>query len=75
MEALTSTQKSEKILERVEMMDPVGEDAKKIPAALDDPISDFEEVTSIPNPPPIVISIRHSKRLSAKRGGQDYCSG
>lgn len=38
-------------------------------------ILDYEKIADIPDPPPTAMPTRHSKRLSEKRGGQEYRSG
>lgn len=40
-------QDGEKVLNDVEEVEPVGEDAKKIPAAQEYSLSDFDEITAI----------------------------
>lgn len=52
----------------------VGDDEERIPTVQEEPISDFEKIADIPDPPPTVIPTRRSKKLSEKRGGQDYQS-
>lgn len=65
----------ERILDGTIDFEPVEEDEEKIPAAQEESISNFDEITEIPNPPTTGTPTRHSKRLSEKRGGHNYQSG
>lgn len=72
VEPFGNVEKKARVPEDAHEAEPVGDNAKRIPAAQEELISYFEKFTSIPDPPPTVTPIRHDKRLSEKRGGQDY---
>lgn len=67
VEALTTIQNGVMPQDKLVRVDQVEEDTENILVTQEGPISDFEKITSMPNPPPTITLARQSKRLSEKR--------